>query len=43
MTGRDTAMFQKGYQAALIDLQRALDQGGEEAAQVWIDTNKHEQ
>jgi hypothetical protein len=37
---RQTA-YQAGYQAALADVLRAFDRGGQEAALAWIEANQH--
>lgn len=39
MTDRQQQSFQAGYQAALADLERALDENGEDAARQWIANN----
>jgi len=40
MADRSQEQFAAGYQAALADIARELDQGGEAAARVWIEANR---
>jgi hypothetical protein len=39
MTASNQQSYQAGYQAALADIARALDEGGEDGARQWIASN----
>jgi hypothetical protein len=42
MADRAQEQFAAGYQAALADVARELDQGGEAAAREWINNNRRD-